>query len=98
VEAPRRTEIPPKSPVRKTSSAALPKEDEDVFSLMPIKERKRIFEELARQGERNRLNQRFFKLRVSTLYRVAKCPKRVAKFEKKKIFANIAANKPKIKS
>ncbi len=66
MEAPRRTEIPPKSPVRKTSSAALPKEDEDVFSLMPIKERKRIFEELARQGERNRLNQRFFKLRVST--------------------------------
>jgi hypothetical protein len=54
VEAQKRSAMAPKSPVRKTSSAALPKEDEDVFSLVPIKERKRIFEELARQGNRTR--------------------------------------------
>jgi hypothetical protein len=37
-----------------------------------------------------------FKLGVSTLLRVAKCPKKVSKYEKKKNLAQNTANKPKI--
>ena len=48
--------ISPPISASKISSAAIPQEEQEVCTLVPMKERKRIFEELERQGNRTRYN------------------------------------------